>query len=208
MRHRTERAHVVQPVGELHQNHADVACHREQHLAEVFRLRLFAIAKLHFVQLRQPVDQFRDLRAESLGEFGLGHALVFHHVVQQRRHDRLGVEIPAGADFRDGDRMGNVGFAALPILAEVGFVAEMERRLDVLDLFRLQIAGQSGGQFGDRNDVMPARLLRRGGRPEQMAKRLFEDRVDILPCGRGRVSVVFHFRGGGRGRTHVRLRSG
>jgi hypothetical protein len=51
MRHRTQRAHVVQPVGELDQNDADVARHREQHLAEIFRLRLFAIAKLHLVQL-------------------------------------------------------------------------------------------------------------------------------------------------------------
>jgi hypothetical protein len=128
--------------------------------------------------------------------------------MQQRRHDRLVVEIPARADFRDGDRMRDVGLATLAILAEVGFVAEMERRLDVLDLFRRQIAGQGGCQLGDRNDVMPARLLRCGGRPEQMAKRLFEDRVDVLPCRRGRVSVVFHFRGGGRGSTHFRLRSG
>ena len=135
-RHRAQRAHVVQPVGELDQDHAHVARHREQHLAEVFRLRFLAIAKLDLVQLRQPVDQFRDLRAESLGDFGLGDALVLHHVVQQRRHDRLRIELPAGADFGDRERMRDVRLAALAILAEVGFVAEMESRLDFLDLFR------------------------------------------------------------------------
>ncbi|MGF6548074.1 hypothetical protein QFZ96_003145 [Paraburkholderia youngii] len=102
--------------------------------------------------------------------------------------------------------MRDVGFAALAILAEVGFVAEVERRLDVLDFFRRQIAGQRGRQIGDGDDVMPARLLRRGGRPEQMTKRLLEDRVDVLACRRRRVGVVFRFRGGGRGSTHGRLR--
>jgi len=63
--------------------------------------------------------------------------------MQQRRHDRLGVEFPAGAGLRDSNRVRDVGFAALAILAEVGLVAEVERRLDVLDLFRRQIAGKA-----------------------------------------------------------------
>ena len=41
-RHRVERAHVVQPVGELDQDDADVLRHREQHLAEALRLRVLA----------------------------------------------------------------------------------------------------------------------------------------------------------------------
>ena len=37
---RFKRAHVVQPIGELDQHDAHVARHRQQHLAEVFGLRL------------------------------------------------------------------------------------------------------------------------------------------------------------------------
>jgi hypothetical protein len=40
---------------------------------------------------------------------GLGDVGVLHHVVQQRRHQRLGVEVPAGEDFGHGERMGEVG---------------------------------------------------------------------------------------------------
>ena len=41
-REMTERPHVVRAVGELHEDHADVARHREEHLAEVLRLLLLA----------------------------------------------------------------------------------------------------------------------------------------------------------------------
>lgn len=205
-RHRAERAHIVQAVGELHEDHAHVARHREQHLAEVFRLRFLATAEFHLVEFRQAVDELGDLRAEALGELALRDALVFHHVVQQRRHDRLRVELPARTDFGDGDRMGDVGFAALAILTEVGFVAEMERRLHLFDFVRTEILGKRGRQIRNRNDAVLARLLRSGGRPEQMPEGLFEDRVDVL--ARWRPDRVFgdRIRGGGRwGGAHIRL---
>ena len=135
-RHGTQRAHIVQTVCELDEDHSHVARHRQQHLAEILRLRFLAATELHFVELGQTIDQFRDLGAKALGQFGFGHALVFHYIMQQSRHDGLGVKLPVGADFRDGNRMGDVGFAALAILPEMGFVAEMERRLDLFQ-FRL-----------------------------------------------------------------------
>ena len=33
-----QRAHIVQPVGKLHQQHANIIRHREQKLAEIFCL--------------------------------------------------------------------------------------------------------------------------------------------------------------------------
>ena len=36
-----ERAHVVQPVGQLHQHHANVVDHGQKHLADVFGLARF-----------------------------------------------------------------------------------------------------------------------------------------------------------------------
>jgi len=62
--------------------------------------------------------------------------------MEQRGHDCLAVEIPAGADFRDGNRVRDVGLAALAILAEVGFVALS------------QVATQTGGSRW----IVPANL--------------------------------------------------
>ena len=63
-RHRVERAHVVQAVGELDQDDAHVARHREQHLAEVLRLRVLARRELDLVELGHAVDQLGHRLAE------------------------------------------------------------------------------------------------------------------------------------------------
>ena len=42
LRHRRDRAHVVEPVGELDQDHPDVGRHRDHHLSVVLGLRLVA----------------------------------------------------------------------------------------------------------------------------------------------------------------------
>jgi hypothetical protein len=51
-----QRAHVVQAVGELHQQHADVVRHREQQLAEVLGLGRLRRLELQLVQLGHAVD--------------------------------------------------------------------------------------------------------------------------------------------------------
>ncbi len=205
-RYRAQRAHIVQPVSQLHENHAHVARHRQQHFAEVFRLRLLAIAKLHLVELGQAVDKFGDLGAEALSQLGLGDALVLHHVVQQRGHDRLRVELPVGADLGDRDGMGNIGFAALAVLAQVGLVAEVERRLDVLQLGFGQIAGQHLGQLRDRDDFGFARLFGGRGWTEQVPERLLEHRIDIAARRRTFTGGLGErLRRGGGGEIHGRL---
>ncbi len=100
--------------------------------------------------------------------------------MQQRRHNRLRIQLPVRADFRDRDRMHDIRLAALAILPEMRFVAEMEGRLDFLDLFRSDVARERVRQIRDGNDVVAAGLFRRGGRAEQMAKRLLEHRIDVL----------------------------
>ena len=104
-RHRIQRAHVVQAVGQLHEDHAHVARHRQQHLAEVLGLLLDLALELDLVELGQAVDEGGDRRAEALDQLVLLDVLVFHDVMQQRGHDGLCVELPLGADFRHGDRM-------------------------------------------------------------------------------------------------------
>jgi hypothetical protein len=61
-----ERAHVVQPVGELDQQHADVARHGEQELAQVLGRALVLGLGLDLGELGDPVDQAGDVGAEML----------------------------------------------------------------------------------------------------------------------------------------------
>ena len=60
-----ERAHVVQPVGELDEQHADVVAQREQELAQILRGALIFRLRLDLAELGHPVDQPRDIGAEQ-----------------------------------------------------------------------------------------------------------------------------------------------
>ena len=68
LRHRVERAHVVQAVGELDQDDPDVRGHRDHHLAVVLGLRLVARLERDAGELGHAVDQARDLLAERLAD--------------------------------------------------------------------------------------------------------------------------------------------
>ena len=124
-----ERAHVVQAVGELDQDDAHVARHREQHLAEVLGLRLLVRLELDLVELGDAVDELGDRLAEVAGDLGLGDRGVFGHVVQQRRGQRLRVEVPLREDVGDGERVRDVGLAGLAELPFVRGLAEVVGRL-------------------------------------------------------------------------------
>ena len=63
-RHVLERAHVVQAVGELDQQDADILGHGEQQLAQIFGLGGFLGDQVEARDLGQPVDQRGDLVAE------------------------------------------------------------------------------------------------------------------------------------------------
>ena len=59
-----QRAHVVQPVGELDQDHPQVGDHRQEHLAERLGLLLFLRDVGVAGDLGDAVDQLGDLVAE------------------------------------------------------------------------------------------------------------------------------------------------
>ncbi len=79
--HCAERTHIVQAVSQLDQDDADIARHRQQHLAEVLSLRLLARSKVNLVELGDALDQIGDLVAEARGQFGAADASVFNDVV-------------------------------------------------------------------------------------------------------------------------------
>ncbi len=126
LRQRAERAHVVETVGQLDQDHPDVGGHRHHHLPVVLGLALVAALEGDPGQLGDAVDQLGDLLAElgpDLLEAGAG---VLDRVVQQRRAERLGVEPHPGADLRHPDRVGDELVAGAAQLVGVAVAGEVE----------------------------------------------------------------------------------
>ena len=111
-------AHVVQPVGHFDQNHAHIADHRQQHLADVFRLAIFAVGELDFVDLGYAFDNVRDLLAELFGDVFGGYGGVFDGVVQQPGRDGGRVQLHFGQNLGYFERVQDVGLsggAELPV---------------------------------------------------------------------------------------------
>ena len=106
----------------LDQNDAHVARHGQQHFAERLSLVFFAGVEFEFFELGQTVHQLGHGRAKTLYQLGLGDAAVFYGVMQQCRHQGLGVELPFCALLRYGNRVGDVGLATVAQLAQMGFI--------------------------------------------------------------------------------------
>src|SRR4051794_24103943 len=128
--HRADRPHVVQAIGELDEDDPDVRGHRDHHLAVVLGLRLVAARERDAGELRDAVDERRDLVAEAAADLVERGARVLDRVVQQRRAQRLGVEAQAGADLRDADRVDDEVLARLAALVGVVLAGEQEGVLD------------------------------------------------------------------------------
>ena len=148
-RHHPEGAHVVHAVGELDHDDADVAHHREQHLAEALGLRLLAVLELYLVEFADAVDEFGDHRAEQRGDLGLGGRRVFDDVVQDGGYQGVRVEAQVGEDVRNGHRMGDVGLAGNPLLALVLLGAEFVGFAHAFDLRRRQVGLELVQQLAD-----------------------------------------------------------
>ena len=105
-RHRRDRAHVVQSVGELDDEDAQVGGHRHQHLAHRGGLLRLARVELDAVELGDAVDDRRDLAAEVAVDVGDGDLGVLDGVVEQGGDDRHLVEADLGHDAGHGERDG------------------------------------------------------------------------------------------------------
>ena len=116
-----ERPHVVQPVGELHEDDADVVHHRQQHLAEVLRLPLLARRERDRAQLGHPFDDVGDVGAEELLD-ALDRGLrVLDDVVEEPGGDRHDVELHVGEEVGHLERVDQV---RLPGMADLSLVLE------------------------------------------------------------------------------------
>ena len=152
------RAGVVQPVGELDDEDADVAGHRDDHLAH--GLGLGGLAVGHLVELGDAVDEHRDLVAEVGAQLVEAVCRVLDRVVQQRRRERGRRHAELGEDRRHRERVRDVGVAALAHLAVVRALGDGIRPLDDREV-GLGVVGPHG-----RHQRLEDRVARRPGGPE------------------------------------------
>ena len=99
-------------VGKFDENDADILHHRHNHLAKVFSLRLFLIAKLKLIKLRYPFYQLCNAFTKKLFHVLIGGWGIFNHVMQQRSHQRFVVEFHLGQNAGYRYRVRDIGFTA------------------------------------------------------------------------------------------------
>jgi hypothetical protein len=104
--HMPKGPHVVQPVGQLHQQHPHVLRHGQQQLPQVLGLRRFLGHEIELGDLGQPVHQRGDLGSELLLDLLMRGFRVFHRVMQQRGGNRRRVELHLGQDRGHFERDG------------------------------------------------------------------------------------------------------
>ena len=167
---RRDRAHVVQPVGELDQQDPDVLGHRHEHLAQRRGLLRLLRVELEPVELGDAVDDGGDLGAELGLEVLVGERGVLDRVVQQRAGDRHVVEAEVGEDHRHAERVRDVGLARPADLLGVGGPGDVEGLLDEL---RCRPGGGARGTPRAAARARPSTWWRRhgSGRPERRSGR-------------------------------------
>jgi hypothetical protein len=125
-----ECAHVVQPVGQLHDDDPDIVHHRQQHFAKALGLAFLGIEDIQFAELGDAIHAAGDFLSEALADFVGSHAGVFDEIVQQSGFDGYKVHAHAGQDMGDHQGMHHVGLAGLPQLAFVQLDGGAERLFD------------------------------------------------------------------------------
>jgi len=125
--HGAEGAHVVQTVGYLDEDDADVIVHREQQLLEVLGLCRSAVAEDAARNLGQSIDNLCHLRSEEVLDVLHRIVGVFHHIVQQGSADGGGTQADFGArNLCHGDGVHDIRFARAALHALVRLLGKVE----------------------------------------------------------------------------------
>ena len=111
-----QRPHVVQPVGELDQQHAHVVGDGKQKLAQIFGLLRLLGDEIELLQLGQALDQNADVMAKQAIDLGAGGVGILDRVVQERRRNGGVVELEIGEDGGDLKRVGEIWIAGVAFL--------------------------------------------------------------------------------------------
>ena len=129
-----QRPHIMQAVGKFDDDDADILRHRDEYLAEVFRLLFLAGFEDDLVQLRDAGNEFEDLLPEVRADVLLGDGRILYHVVQEGRGDGGAVKPQLHEYLRDGAGVNKIRLsrcALLPAVRLLGIVIGADEHLAV-----------------------------------------------------------------------------
>ncbi len=112
-RQKVQGAHVVQPVGQLHQHHAHIGDHGQQHLAHALHLPYFRRDQVEPADLGHSFHQTRRIGPESGRDFREGNPGILHHVMQKGGAECGRVQPQVCQDMSHFQRMREVRLARL-----------------------------------------------------------------------------------------------
>ncbi len=92
------------------------------------------VLELDLVQLADAVDQLGDHLSENGGDLRLGRGRIFDDIVQNGRHQGVGIQAQIRQNVRHRHRVRDVGLARDPLLSLVLFSAEIVGFAHALDL--------------------------------------------------------------------------
>jgi len=181
-REELQGAHVVEAVGKLDDDDADVAGHGQKHLADVFGLAGLGGEEVEAADLGDAFDEACRIRAELLLDLRDGDARVFDDVVEKGGAEGGDVEAHVGEDVGDLKRVGQERGAGL---AELGAVLLSGKFVGAAE--ELGVVG--GAILADLADQLEKASVKRAVGGRRLAARLAEGRSHlgiISPGGRGR----------------------
>ena len=172
-------AHIVEPVAELDDHHADIPAHGQQHLAQVLGLQLLDVGELDLGQLGHTVHQQGHFLAKGGGQVLQRGGGILHHVMEQGGGNALRIHAQIQHQAGHGQRVADVGLAAAaadPVVRLIGKVIGLGDHLHVVGLaagldglaellpgndLRPHLAGQSTlGRIGRQGRSVHGRHLR------------------------------------------------
>ena len=138
-----QRAHVVQTVGYLNQDHTDILAHGEQQLLEVLCLSRGLFAKDASADLCQSVDDLCNLRTEHVLDILNGEVGILHNIVEQGCTDTGRTQSYLRAhNLCHGDGVHDIGLARQSSHALVSLTCEIEcfsNQVHLLAMARVQV---------------------------------------------------------------------
>ena len=126
----------MQAIGELDEDDADVVDHRQQHLAEVFRLALFGRRERNRADLGHAFDDVRDVFAELLADLVRRRERVFDDVVQQAGGDADRIEFHVREDVGHFHRVDEIRLARM---ADLSLVLQGRKHVGLAEQFEVGV---------------------------------------------------------------------
>lgn len=150
----TECAHVVEAIGELDDDDADVLRHSHKHLAQIFEIVFFfGTAQFDLAELGDAIDQEGDVTPELFFDFSERHLGILGDIMEESGDQRLFIHTDLGQDLGHMEGMDDIVFTGFSLLAMMSFLGKLVGSHDEFGCFAGKRAGSLGEDvfYGDRS---------------------------------------------------------